>query len=56
MMIYPIVYMLLWTTPTAIRIYQTTTGKPAPFGIGTVDKVNTLLSPDIIQKHTYTIF
>lgn len=39
MMTYPIAYMLIWIIPTAIRIYQTTTGKHAPFGIATVDKV-----------------
>lgn len=51
MMVYPLVYMLLWTTPTVIRIYQTTTGKPAPFGIATVDKVVLLLRHTIsIQK------
>ena len=40
MMSYPLVYMLIWTIPTTIRIYQSVTGKPAPFGIGTVDKVS----------------
>jgi len=39
MLIYPLVYMVIWTIPTAIRIYQATTGKAAPFGIGTVDKI-----------------
>jgi hypothetical protein len=38
MMMYPLVYMLIWTIPTTIRIYQSVTGKPAPFGIATVDK------------------
>ncbi|OCK78843.1 hypothetical protein K432DRAFT_406116 [Lepidopterella palustris CBS 459.81] len=38
MMIYPLVYMLIWTIPTCIRIYQSVTNKPAPFGIATVDK------------------
>lgn len=41
MMMYPLVYMLIWTIPTTIRIYQSVTGKPAPFGIATVDKVRT---------------
>ena len=45
MMYYPLVYMLIWTIPTAIRIYQSVTGTPAPFGIATVDKVS----------HTYLI-
>lgn len=38
MMTYPLVYMLIWTIPTTIRIYQATTGNSAPFAIGTVDK------------------
>jgi len=38
MMVYPLVYMFIWITPTAIRIYQATTGKSAPFAIGTIDK------------------
>ncbi|PMD39780.1 hypothetical protein L207DRAFT_634295 [Hyaloscypha variabilis F] len=38
MMAYPLAYMFIWTIPTAIRIYQATTGKAAPFGIATVDK------------------
>jgi hypothetical protein len=44
MMTYPLVYMLIWTIPTTIRIYQATTGKSAPFAIGTIDKVYCLLS------------
>lgn len=39
MMTYPLVYLLIWSIPTSIRIYQAVTGKPAPFGIATVDKV-----------------
>lgn len=38
MLAYPLVYMLIWIIPTAIRIYQATTGKSAPFPIATVDK------------------
>lgn len=38
MMTYPLVYMLIWTIPTTIRIYQAMTGRRAPFGIATVDK------------------
>ncbi|KAF1965538.1 family A G protein-coupled receptor-like protein [Bimuria novae-zelandiae CBS 107.79] len=38
MMYYPLAYMLIWTIPTAIRIYQSVTGVPAPFGVATVDK------------------
>ena len=42
---YPLMYMLIWTIRTAIRIYQSVTGKPAPFGIATVDKVCSLPNP-----------
>jgi hypothetical protein len=42
MMMYPIIYMIIWTIPTAVRIYQAISGKPAPFGIATVDKVRAL--------------
>ncbi|KAK7193442.1 hypothetical protein DPSP01_000005 [Paraphaeosphaeria sporulosa] len=38
MMYYPLAYMVIWTIPTTIRIYQSVTGVPAPFGIATVDK------------------
>ncbi|TLD27551.1 G protein-coupled glucose receptor regulating Gpa2-domain-containing protein [Venturia nashicola] len=38
MLAYPLIYMLIWIIPTTIRIYQATTGKPAPFAIATVDK------------------
>jgi hypothetical protein len=37
-MTYPLVYMLIWTISTKIRIYQAITGKAAPFGIAIVDK------------------
>jgi hypothetical protein len=49
MMTYPLVYMLIWTIPTTIRIYQATTGKSAPFAIGTVDKVGCVPSSCLIQ-------
>lgn len=39
MLMYPIAYMIVWTLPTAIRIYQTAKGVPAPFALQTVDKV-----------------
>ncbi|KAH6709241.1 G protein-coupled glucose receptor regulating Gpa2-domain-containing protein [Leptodontidium sp. MPI-SDFR-AT-0119] len=38
MMTYPLVYMLIWTIPTTIRVYQATTNDSAPFAIGTIDK------------------
>lgn len=46
MMTYPLAYLLIWSIPTSIRIYQAVTGNPAPFGIATVDKVeNVILLP-----------
>jgi hypothetical protein len=39
MMVYPLVYMLIWTMPTTVRIYQATSGRSAPFVVGTIDKV-----------------
>ncbi|KAH8704769.1 hypothetical protein BGW36DRAFT_421363 [Talaromyces proteolyticus] len=38
MMMYPIVYMLIWTIPTAIRIYQGTTGKSTSLAVNCIDK------------------
>ncbi|KAH8902631.1 hypothetical protein BR93DRAFT_227053 [Coniochaeta sp. PMI_546] len=38
MIMYPIAYMLIWTLPTCVRIYQARTGKAAPFALQTVDK------------------
>lgn len=39
MMMYPVLYMLIWTIPTAIRIYQGTSGHSTPLGINCIDKV-----------------
>jgi hypothetical protein len=41
---YPVVYLLLWTLPTAIRIYQTLKHAPSPFALQTVDKVGKILT------------
>ncbi|RSM06593.1 hypothetical protein CDV31_009022 [Fusarium ambrosium] len=38
MLLYPLAYMLIWSLPTAVRIYQSTRGVPAPFALQTVDK------------------
>ncbi|UPL02985.1 hypothetical protein LCI18_013919 [Fusarium solani-melongenae] len=38
MLLYPLAYMLVWSLPTAIRIYQSTRGVAAPFALQTVDK------------------
>jgi hypothetical protein len=40
MMSYPLVYILIWTIPTTIRIYQTVTNKPAPAAVLTIFKVS----------------
>lgn len=39
MLLYPLAYAIIWSLPTVIRIYQTTTGQPAPWQLQTVDKV-----------------
>jgi G protein-coupled glucose receptor regulating Gpa2 C-term len=38
MIMYPVAYGVIWSLPTAIRIYQTATGKAAPWQLQTVDK------------------
>lgn len=38
MLLYPLAYAVVWSLPTGIRIYQTTTGQPAPWQLQTVDK------------------
>jgi len=43
MLLYPIAYAVIWTLPTAIRIYQTVTGQPAPWQLQTVDKACVVL-------------
>jgi hypothetical protein len=42
MMTYPLIYMAIWSIPTAIRIYQATTGHAAPTPVATLDKVSQL--------------
>ena len=49
MMMYPVLYMLIWTIPTAIRIYQGTSGHSTPLGINCVDKVG----PDSLNNITF---
>lgn len=51
MMSYPLVYMFIWTIPTTIRIYQSVTEKPAPFAVGTVDKVSVQYTPSLHVDH-----
>jgi hypothetical protein len=48
MMMYPVLYMLIWTIPTVIRIYQGTSGHSTPLGINCVDKVE----PDSLNNVT----
>ncbi|KAK4102532.1 hypothetical protein N658DRAFT_340609 [Parathielavia hyrcaniae] len=38
MLLYPLAYALLWSLPTSIRIYQSASGRPAPWQLQTVDK------------------
>lgn len=37
-MVYPVAYAIIWTCPTAIRIYQSATGARAPLWITVIDK------------------
>ncbi|KAK1980055.1 hypothetical protein LZ30DRAFT_796533 [Colletotrichum cereale] len=39
MLLYPLAYAIIWSLPTAIRIYQATKNKRAPFALQTADKV-----------------
>jgi G protein-coupled glucose receptor regulating Gpa2 C-term len=38
MLLYPLAYAVIWSLPTAIRIYQTISGSPAPWQLQTADK------------------
>ncbi|EFQ28779.1 uncharacterized protein GLRG_03923 [Colletotrichum graminicola M1.001] len=38
MLLYPLAYAIIWSLPTAIRVYQATEDKPAAFALQTVDK------------------
>ena len=39
MMLYPTVYAIVWVIPTVVRIYQGTTGMPAPLALDILEKV-----------------
>jgi hypothetical protein len=49
MLMYPVVYMIVWTLPTAIRIYQTITHTPSPFALQTLDKVSRIQTASSLQ-------
>ena len=38
MLLYPLAYAVIWSLPTGIRIYQSASGRPAPWQLQTVDK------------------
>lgn len=40
MLLYPLAYAIIWSLPTAIRIYQATENKSAAFELQTVDKAS----------------
>ena len=52
MLMYPVVYLLLWTLPTAIRIYQTVKLAPSPFALQTADKVSKILTTPTTNTDT----
>ena len=54
MMMYPLVYMLIWAIPTTIRIYQSVSGRAAPFGIATVDKASAVVV--LYSGHMVNVF
>ncbi|TDZ65926.1 hypothetical protein CTRI78_v003430 [Colletotrichum trifolii] len=43
MLLYPLAYAIIWSLPTAIRIYQATTGKSAPFVLQTLEKTSMVI-------------
>lgn len=43
MLLYPLAYAVIWSLPTAIRIYQTVRGQPAPWQVQTLDKTCVVL-------------
>ncbi|KAF4447667.1 G-protein coupled receptor 1 [Fusarium austroafricanum] len=54
MLMYPVVYMIVWTLPTAIRIYQTIKHDPAPFALQTIDKA-CIVSQGLVDAIIYGI-
>ncbi|KAF9870043.1 hypothetical protein CkaCkLH20_12523 [Colletotrichum karsti] len=43
MLLYPLAYAIIWSLPTAIRIYNATEKKPAPFALQTLDKASIVI-------------
>ncbi|KZL82163.1 g-protein coupled receptor 1 [Colletotrichum incanum] len=43
MLLYPLAYAIIWSLPTAIRIYQATEDKPAAFTLQTIDKASIVI-------------
>ncbi|KAK6212908.1 hypothetical protein QIS74_08910 [Colletotrichum tabaci] len=43
MLMYPLAYAIIWSLPTAIRIYQATENKPAAFALQTIDKASIVI-------------
>lgn len=43
MLLYPLAYAVIWSLPTAIRIYQATKDKPAAFTLQTIDKTSIVI-------------
>ncbi|CCF39673.1 hypothetical protein CH063_10441 [Colletotrichum higginsianum] len=43
MLLYPLAYAIIWSLPTAIRIYQATENKPAAFVLQTIDKASIVI-------------
>ncbi|KAF5552189.1 G coupled receptor 1 [Fusarium mexicanum] len=54
MIMYPLVYMLIWTLPTAIRVYQTIRHTPAPFALQTIDKA-CIVSQGLVDAIIYGV-
>ncbi|KAG4255703.1 hypothetical protein FPRO03_04651 [Fusarium proliferatum] len=54
MIMYPVVYMLVWTLPTAIRVYQTIKHTPAPFALQTIDKA-CIVSQGLVDAIIYGV-
>lgn len=51
---YPVVYALIWVTPTAVRIYHAATGQQVPFALHTVDMCCVVLS-GFVNAITYGV-
>ncbi|RAL04824.1 putative cAMP receptor-like protein [Aspergillus ibericus CBS 121593] len=52
MMIYPTVYAMIWIIPTAVRIYQGTTGRRAPLALDILEKI-CIMSQGLVDALIY---